>query len=373
MEIPDVPYVSGTPAAIVYTGGTTGLPKGAVLSNDAINIMVILQKYSNTRMDRGDKFLGFMPPFIAYGLVCGITNPLSLGMQISIIPKFDPEKFDRLIIKHKPNHAIGVPSYWESLANSRRLRNADLSFIKNAITGGDRIDKAAEEKINDFFLSHHCKHRLSKGYGMTEFSSTATYSVTDECNLPDSVGIPLFLNNVKIVKPETTEELSYNEIGEVCMTSPTMMLGYYGNEMETKQTMKKHDDGIVWVHTHDIGFMNEDGVLFIVDRMKRMIVRHDGFKVFPSKIESVLNTHPAVVECAVVGVSDTEHMQGQKPIAFVVLNEEAKPSSVITELIEKCEKGLPDYSQPADYQFITQIPLTLIGKVDYRALEKMAE
>ena len=369
-----VSYHPNMPAAIVYTGGTTGMPKGAVLSNDAINTHVVIQKHSNVRMERGHKFLGFMPPFIAYGLVCGITNPLCLGLKIIIIPKFDPEKFDQLIKKHKPNHAVGVPSHWESLVKSKKLEHTDLSFIVNAITGGDKIDASAEAEINKFFEAHGCKYHLSKGYGMTEFSSTATYTVTDECNFPGSVGIPTFLNNAKVVNPGTTEELPYNTQGEICMTSPTMMLGYYDNKAETNRIMMKHSDGLTWIHTQDIGYISEDGVLFIVDRMKRMIVRHDGFKVFPSKIETVITHNENVQECAVVGVNDPHYTQGQNPIAFVVMkpNCSIKQEDLVTSLKLQCEQNLPDYSQPVDLLFVQSLPLTLIGKVDYLSLEKEA-
>ena len=363
-------YRPNTPAAILHTGGTTGTPKGVVLSNDNFNTMVVFQKYARTRMQRGNSFLGIMPPFIAYGLVCGINNPLCLGLRIILIPKFDPQQFAALVVKHKPNHALGVPSYWESLAKSEGI--GDLSFLENAITGGDGITPSAEEAVNTFFKAHGCRHKLSKGYGMTELSSTATYSVCDACNPPESVGIPLFWNNVKIVEPGTQKELPYRQQGEICLTSPTMMLGYYRNEEETRRTLLTHDDGVTWIHSGDIGYMDEDGVLFLVGRSKRVIPRPDGHKVWPSQIESVLSEHPAVAACAVVGLHNPDGENGRIPTAFVVLKDGMAGSSALIDELDRMSKArLPERDVALAYHFIDALPLTPIGKVDYRALERM--
>ena len=368
------PYAKDAPAVIVHTGGTTGTPKGAIITDDNFNAMVVLQKYSRTRMERGHRFLDIMPPFIAYGLVCGISNPLNLGLQIIIIPKFNPAEFDKLILKHRPNHALGVPAYFESLTKSEHMRNADLSFIENFITGGDKIAPSTETLINDFLLAHHSKYKLHKGYGMTELSSTATYSVCDECNLPGSVGIPLFRNNIKIVNPGTQKELPYNELGEICMTSPTMVPGYYANEQATEETFITHGDGQRWIHTGDIGHMNGDGVLFIVDRMKRMIVRADGFKVYPSVIENTVTKHLAVAACAVVGAGEGAYSQGMVPKAFVVFKRDSgrQADEMLAEIKDLCRRELPEYAQPASYTVLDSLPLTPIGKIDYRALERLA-
>ncbi|MBR4911185.1 MAG: acyl--CoA ligase [Clostridia bacterium] len=363
-------YKKGTCCVIVHTGGTTGTPKGVMLSNDSLNIMVVLQKYSNTRMKRKQSFLDFMPPFIAYGLACGIHNPLNFGMTLDIVPKFDPSKFDKLIISKKPNHAIGVPSYWQQLANGR-VKN--LSFIQNAIAGGDRIDPTQEKLINNFFNGKGCKYKLSKGYGLTELASTATYTVCDNCNLPDSVGIPLFLNNMKIVDSNLDKEVTYNQEGEICISSPTMMLGYYNNESATNDVIKKDINGNKWFYTGDSGYINEDGLLFVVGRIKRMIVRYDGFKIFPSQIEDVLLKNKNVDYCCAVGIADKNHSQGQLPIVFVVKNGNESNDEVKSELFELCKKELPEYAQPIDFVSIDALPLTPIGKIDYRALEKQAE
>lgn len=373
-SIENIPaYAPNTPAVIIYTGGTTGVPKGALLSNDNLNAMAFFHIHSNTRMERTHKLLGIMPPFIAYGMVCGITDPLALGLEIIIIPKFDPKEFGKLMIKYRPNHALGVPSFWESFAKSPNMEKKDLSFIKNAITGGDKISSATEDFINNFFKTHNCKYRLAKGYGMTELSSAATYSVWDTCNLPGSVGIPLVRNIFKIVRPGTEEELKYNEMGEVCIYSPTIMLGYFENEEETAKTLKKHRDGKTWVHTQDIGYINEDGVVFIVDRMKRMIIRPDGHNVWPSQIESVITQHPSVETCAVVGVPNPEGKNGQIPTAFIVLKQDISGSDdLIRNIDELSKKRLPERDVALAYYFCDSLPLTPVGKVDFRALEQKA-
>lgn len=366
-------YKPDMPAAIVYTGGTTGTPKGAVISNDNFNTMVFYQMHSRTRMERGHRFLDIMPPFIAYGLVCGIANPLALGLEIVIIPKFVPEQFGDLIIKYKPQHVLGVPSFWEGLTASKRVKHADLSFLENVITGGDRIAPSSEKHINDFLASHGYKYKLSKGYGMTELSSTATYTVCDACNLPDSVGIPSFLNNVKIVEPGTQRELTYHQQGEIWMTSPLMILGYFDNERATKETFLADECGQRWIHTGDIGYMDEDGVLFIVDRMKRMIIRPDGHNVWPSQIESVITQHPSVAACAVVGKPNPDGANGQIPTAYIVLKEgDARTNALIQEIDTYSKEHLPERDVALAYYFLDNLPLTPVGKVDYRALEQLA-
>lgn len=156
------------------------------------------------------------------------------------------------------------------------------------------------------------------------------------------------------------------------MTGPNTMVGYYNNETETNNVIKKHDDGLMWVHSGDVGYIDEDGFVFIKDRIKRVIIRHDGFKVFPSLIEKTVDTNDNVVSNCAVGIADTSHSQGKLPIVFAVLSDSANAETVKAELFELCKKELPEYVQPVDFVFIDKMPLTSIGKVDYRELEKEA-
>lgn len=365
-------YEKDAPAAVIYTGGTTGISKGALLSNDSLTGMALQTIYDAPRLYEGERFLEIMPPFIAYGLVFGFFIPFCACLENTLIPVFEPKKFAELVLKHKPNHVVGVPAFFESLANSAEVGNQKLDFLMCAITGGDRLLGSTEDHINEFFKEHGCKYTILKGYGMTEIGSAATFTATDECNIPGSVGIPTHCTEVKVIDHETGEELGYNVQGELCMTGSTMMLGYYQNDTETNKVMRRHPDGKVWIHTGDIGYMTQDGVVYIVDRIKRMVIRPDGHNVWPSQIEEVVIQHPAVKECVVVGMPNPKNKNGKIPTAFIVVNEGFKAGdALIWELDQFSKEHLPERDVAMAYRFADKLPLTLVGKVDYRTLENM--
>ena len=357
-------------AAIVYTSGTTEIPKGAVLSNKNIVALTRQNMLSDFGWDRNDRFLEIMPPFIAYGLLCGIVIPVCIGMTVVIIPKFEASAFADLIIKEKPNHIMGVPSMMEDLTTDPRLQKFDLGFLKTMIVGGDKISVESEKKINTFLKNHNSSINLIKGYGMTEMSSNAVFTKNLECNLPGSVGVPLVGNNIKIID-EMGMECPYNTQGEICLTGPTLIREYFKNPEYTSAVFKT-ENGERWIHTGDIGYLNPDGILFVEGRIKRMIIRHDGFKVIPRLIEDTICEHRLVKNCAVTGIDDKSYGQGQLPIAWIVLNNEiAESKNVINELYDLCREKLPEYEQPADIIIIDEIPLTPIGKTNFKDLEKM--
>ena len=368
----DTEYERNLPVVIVHTGGTTGRPKGVLLTNENLNASAVQCQISGLDFQRNHTWLNIMPPFIAYGVGNGLHLPLIVGMEVILIPQFDPKKFDELLLKHKPNHLTGVPSHYGNILNSPKMKNQDLSFVIEPIVGGDSMNIELENQTNHFFGTHNGKCRIVKGYGMTEVSAAVSVCATKACNKIGSVGIPFTHTTISIFDPETNEELPYNQQGEVCMTGPNTMLGYYENPEATSEIVIRHKDGLDWVHSGDIGYMTEEGMLFIVDRIKRMIVRHDGFKVFPSVIEKSIASHEAVQSCCVVGIPDKEHSQGKLPAAYVVLAPEfsGQKSDVRQQLAALCQKELPEYAQPVDYVFRDSLPLTSIGKVDYRALEE---
>lgn len=364
-------YEKNYPAAIIYTGGTTGVSKGAILSNDCFTAMAAEAYYDAPTLFTGERFLEIMPPFIAYGLIFGHFIPFCAGLENCLVPVFVPEKFADYVLKYKPNHVIGVPTFFESLANNKKISKKDLSFLTSCITGGDKLLVATERHINAIYKDRGCKNAIMKGYGMTEMGSAATFTVNENCNIEGSVGIPSQYNIVKVIDPNTGEELKYNEQGELCMTGPTMMLGYFNNEKETKNVMRKHADGLTWIHTGDIGYVTEDGIVYIVDRIKRMIIRPDGHNVWPSLIENVIVKHAAVSDCAVVGLPNNEYENGKIPTAFIVLKEGILPSdALISEIDAISKKHLPERDVALAYHFVEALPLTLLGKIDYRALEK---
>lgn len=359
------------PAGIIYTSGTTGVPKGAILSNKNLISMVYQNTCADMGWEKNDRFLGIMPPFIAYGLVCGFTLPLCLGMRVTIIPKFEVEQFDSYIMKHKPHHIMGVPSYIERLTHCERLQKADLSFLKTVIVGGDKMNPETETDVNEFLKAHHSNCRVIKGYGLTEMSSNAVFPRCAECNKIGSVGTPLVRNNIKIIDPETDRELGYNEVGEICLTGPTLIDGYWDNEEENKKVFKI-ENGIRWIHTGDRGYIDEDGVVFFNDRVKRIIVRSDGHNVWPSDSEKIIEKHPCIENCCVVGVKDKDAGQGEIVTAFIVIRggSTKPPEQIIEELKAECLKNLPARDVPLQYCVRAELPLSGVGKVDYRALEK---
>ena len=365
------PYEKDYPAAIIYTGGTTGISKGALLSNDCFTAMAAEAYYDAPTLFTGKRFLEIMPPFIAYGLIFGHFIPFCAGLESCLIPVFNPKKFADYLLKYKANHVIGVPSFFETLIKSKRVQKRDLSFLTTCITGGDKMLVETERQINDFLKNHGCKNSVMKGYGMTEMGSAATFTVSDDSNIEGSVGITSQHNNVKVINPETGDELKYNEPGELCLTGPTMMLGYHNNEKETQNVMKKAKDGTVWIHTGDIGYITEDGIIFIVDRIKRMIIRPDGHNVWPSMIENVISKHPSVEDCVVVGLTNPKESNGKIPTAFVVVKENYIADDKLKEELDLfSKKHLPERDVAMAYHFCDTLPLTLLGKVDYRALEK---
>ena len=365
------PFDPAHACVVVHTGGTTGSPKGVMLSDSNFN--AIAQQFAafDQLICRGQKLMNIMPPFIAYGYACGVHLPLSLGLTVLIVPNLDPAKLGSLVLKHKPEHMFGVPSHYQQMAADPKLKDADLSFIRNYAAGGDSIAQGAEQTVNDFLAAHGVQHAMAKGYGMTEVSSAAT-AAAGHNNKPGSVGIPLVNTLVSVFDPGTDHELPIGQRGELCISGPTLMLGYYGMPEETANLLRRHSDGRVWAHTGDLGYMDEQGFVYVESRIKRIIIRHDGFKVFPSMIENVISRHPAVQQCSVVGCADKEHVQGRLPFVYLVLEPSAvaKKKQIIRELREMCAEGLPEYVQPIAYKFISSMPMTPIGKVDYRRLEE---
>ena len=364
------PYDPDHACVVVHTGGTTGSPKGVMLTDDCFNgIALQFQAYPKL-FHRGQKLMNVMPPFIAYGFACGIHLPLVLGFTVIIIPNLDPAKLGSLVLKHKPEHMFGVPTHYQQLAADPKLRDKDLSFIINYAAGGDSLSRGAEQTVNDFLAAHGARYPIAKGYGMTEVSSAATVAAGLD-NKPGSVGIPMVNTIIAAFEPGTDQELPIGQRGELCISGPCLMKGYYNKPEETAILLRRHPDGRVWAHTGDMGYLDEDGFVYLDSRIKRMIIRHDGFKVFPAMIENVVSRHPAVHQCSVVGCADKDHTQGRLPFVYIVLKSDttAKKKQVIRELERMCAEELPEYVQPVAYKFISSMPMTPVGKVDYRQLE----
>ena len=368
VTLSDIPkYAEEKDAIMVRTGGTTGKPKIVVLSNKNLNEMVNQHFLGEYNFNKKDLFLNFLPPFIAYG-ICGATHmPLVLGLENILIPKFDAKDFPKLMKKYKPNVVFGGPILYEKMMNSKKTKNVDLSSLRVPVSGGDTMNIELENKINKYFEDNNCYHTIGQGYGMTEVSSSACYS-KESSYVEGSVGIPLINNSISIFDTDTMEEKMINEEGEVCIKTNTMMSGYFNNEIENNNVIKIHEDGSTWVHTGDIGKMNSNGNLFVIGRMKRMIVSN-GSKIFPISIESIICKNPYVESCVVVGA---EHKTLRHvPVAHIVLNDNnIDKEKLIDELNFEIKKELPDYYLPFIYVFRRNMPLTSIDKIDYKMLEQ---
>lgn len=365
----DAPYVGDALVAITYTGGTTGRPKGVMMTNDSMNAVGMNFIYSAVFHEDGDRFLGIIPIFAAYGLVCGVHMPLCMRMTLVPVPRFIPSEIGRLVKMFRPQHLISTPVFIELLIGSREVQNLDMSFLYTLASGGDSMNEGLERKLNKFRKKHNMKYPLAQGYGMSELSAAASFCVNDVYKA-GSVGIPSLNVTVGIFDPETGEELDYHQSGEVCVTGPSMMKGYFNNPEETAYVMRTHADGKVWIHSGDLGYMDEDGFLYIKGRIKRMITRFDGHKVFPINLESLITDRANVRNCAVIGINDVSHSQGQYPLALIELMPGVDAEKECAEIFAFCEENVEERGKPVAVLAVDKLPLTGMGKIDYRTLEK---
>lgn len=359
------------PVAMIYTSGTTGKAKAVMLTNRMLNALVMQYQRAGISIRRGDVFMDSIPQFVAFGLVFAMHMPLCLGLINTII--LDPTSMNagKYFAKYKPNYFVNGIAGIESIINNRKVKKMSLNFIKVLAAGGEAIPTTLEERTNEFLRAHHSDAKLCIGYGMTEVGSTVVTS-NPGVNRIGTVGIPLPGTIIKIVEPETTNELTYDKDGEICFHAPTMMLGYYKQEEETNKIIKRHEDGMLWVHSGDIGHISEDGFLSVVGRIKRIIsVCMDGIyhKVFPKLIEEVLEKEAGVETIAVVGRAKEgiEH----ELIAFVVKNSDATWEKLENQMRQTATKKLEAWEQPKEYRLIETLPRTAAGKMDYRKLEEM--
>lgn len=355
------------PAVILHSGGTTGKPKGIILSNGNFNALTEQAKIVFSDVEPGDRVLGIMPIFHGFGLGVSTIGPFILGCELVMVPQFNAKKFDKLLDKYKPNVIFGVPTLYEALASTKN-DYLDLSDLKYAISGGDSLSSSLIKRVNHYLKEHNAKIKISQGYGMTESLAAVALSY-GKAYREDSIGIPFPGNYIKIVTPETQEEVPYGEDGEICIAGPTVMLGYLDNEKETNEMLQIHKDGMVWLHTGDIGMMNSDGILYYKQRLKRLIIS-SGYNIYPSHVEEVIEGHPSVLNCSVIGIPHPYKVE--VPKAFIVLKNDYNPLTVKASIKEYCKKNLASYAIPKEFEFRKSLPKTLIGKVDFKKLREEA-
>ena len=359
-------YGKNTPCVILHSGGTSGKSKNVVIQNRAFVFAAKAEGDCLVRLNSGDSALAIMPNFHGFGLSVTMHTPLALGCSTILIPKFDAKRFDTLFKKTRPTCVLGVPTLFEALSNSNNEKNLDLSFLKYVISGGDLLPKNLEDKINKYLHDHNSRAKITQGYGLSEALACVTLA-HDHVTKSGSVGVPLAGNHVKIIDPSTRKTVPYGEVGEIVIHSKALMMGYLNEESETNDALQVHDDGHIWLHTGDLGYMDEEGFLFYKGRIKRMIIS-SGYNVYPSHIEEVLESHPSVLQCTVVGVP---HPYKQEvPKAFVVLKDGFQGLFIKTELKEYCKKHLAKYMVPSDIIIRKKLPKTKLGKVDFNKLKE---
>ena len=356
-----------TPAVILHSGGTTGTPKGIVLSNGNFNAAVEQVHTVLKDITSEDSVLAIMPIFHGFGLSVSINDVLSFGAKVVLIPTFKASEFYKLLTKYKPSVLVGVPTLFEALTNNEHMKDVNLSHIKYVVSGGDTLNKLRITKINEFLHEHGANANVLQGYGMTE-AVAAVCLDQKYASRPGTIGIPFPGNYLKVVKPGTDEEVGIDEDGELCICGPTVMLGYYNNEKETNEALHIHKDGNVWLHSGDIASMDKDGYITYKQRLKRMIVT-SGYNVYPSQIEEVIERHEAVIDCSVIGIPHPYKVEVAK--AYIALKAGYKDTPKLREeLTELCKKNLAAYSIPKEFEFRKSLPKTMIGKVDFRKLQQ---
>ncbi len=358
--------------AILYSGGTTGTTKGIMLSNLNFNALALQTiAASGFTMDEISdmKMLSVMPVFHGFGLGIGIHTPLIAGGTCILIPQFNVKIYAETLVKQKPNLIPGVPTLFEALLRAENLEGVDLSFLKGIFSGGDSLSPELKKKVDAFLKEHGCSEQIREGYGTTECVTASCLTPKDYAR-QGSIGVPFPDTFYKIVEPGTTNEVEPNIEGEICISGPSVMLGYMDNPEETRQTLRRHYDGRIWLHTGDLGHMDQDGFVYFRQRIKRMIVT-SGYNVYPSQLENIIDGHEKVLMSCVIGVKDPYRVQRVK--AYVVPMPGIEPTEELKkELLDYCSGRIAKYAMPREIEFRKELPKTLVGKVAYRVLEEEA-
>ena len=352
-------------AVILHSGGTTGIPKSIVLANRSFTGMNEQSKVNFHLLVPGDSVLSVLPMFHCFGLVVCMYVPICLGVSCILIPQFDAKRFDKVLSKYKPVVITGVPTLYEAIIKNEHMKNVDFSQVKYVICGGDSIPEQKNKEINDFLKSHGSPEVLQQGYGMTETTGPVCFGSMGSNKL-GGVGAPMVCNVVRILDPETNEEKKPNEVGEICISSFVVMKGYLNNEEDTNKVLQLYKDNRKYIHTGDLGYIDEDGVVFFVQRMKRIIIS-SGYNVYPQYIENVLRENKYIKDACVVGVPHPYKQEVAK--AFIILKDGVEESyTVKKEIMDYAKKNLSHYMIPREYIYKKQFPKTKYMKTDYSKL-----
>lgn len=354
-------------SVILHSGGTTGTPKDIMLSNYNFNAFGIQAVLTLRDVSAGDKILAILPIFHGFGLGVCVHVSFCFGTCSVLIPQFDAKKFAGILKKHKPTMIFGVPTLYDALLKSKGTDKIDFSFLKYAVSGGDTLPEKLEASVNEFLASHNSKIKICEGYGMTEGLAALSLSVGDNYK-SRTIGKPLIGTHMCIVEPGTTNVLPAGEDGELCVSGPTVMIGYRNNPEETENTLRTHADGRVWLHTGDMAAIDSEGFVHYKLRIKRMMIT-SGFNVYPTQIESVVEELDFVDKCVVVSIPHQYKKEVAK--AYIVLKNGTEKSAETKEIIRAhCKKKLMHYSVPYKYEFVDLLPKTAYNKIDFMKLQR---
>lgn len=353
-------------AIIMYSGGTTGAPKGIMLSNLNFNALGLQATTVIRQAQPGATILSILPIFHCFGLGVCIHTPFCKGMGCILIPAFSHKQFADIIRKNEPNFIAGVPTLFEALVNTK-LKGDDLKSVTAVISGGDSLTSTLRDKLNNYLSAHGSKAKVRVGFGLTEGCGATCLS--PENSFKDGIiGAPFPDVYFKIVRVGTHDKADVGEEGEICISGPLVMMGYLNDDAETAQALRVHKDGRIWLHTGDMGKLEDDGFIYFVQRLKRIIIS-SGYNIYPTYLESVINSHEAVLTSTVIGVDHP--YKGQVPKAFVVLKPGYKGNKKIEkEIRDLLGRHVPIYALPVDYEFRDKLPTTLVGKVAFKKLEE---
>ena len=365
-SLPVISYEKGRVSAIFYSGGSTGKPKGICLSDYNLNSLAIQTASGVGHRIPGTKFLSAMPLFHGFGLGVGIHTFMNCGAQCILVPQFTLDAYVKTLLKEKTNMLAIVPSMLEAFLHTDAFDGKDLSFLMGIFCGADSAPSNLQERMNAFLKAHNCNEVVREGYGLTETVTCCALNPIENVKI-GSVGLPLGETKVRIVKPGTFEDVPTGENGELIINGPSVMLGYLDEPEETAKTLRKDKDGSIWLFTGDMCNMDEDGYVYFVQRIKRMIITN-GYNVYPTQVEAVIRECDEVDNVCVVGVKDK--LSGQRVVACVVLKEDADKKSAKENIMNKCREKIEAFAVPSKIEFIDEIPLTKMGKTNFTQLEK---
>ena len=381
---PKAPYIRpigpDDPAVYLHSGGTTGAPKIAVITSTNMNLPAMLgpqiirvpDPFTDKEHFPEITMVAILPLFHGFGICMCMHCMIACAINMLLVPVFRPDELAKIIRKEKPQLIAAVPTLYEGMMKSEKLRKMKLDFLVACFSGGDTLPMDLKNRFEEFIHARGANISLREGYGLTETLTVCAVNPEKDCR-SGSVGLPLPGIDMQIVRTGTDEEVPIGEKGEICISGPTVMKGYLNDPEATDMAIHVHADGKRWIHSGDLGHRDEDGYFYFDQRIKR-IIKVSGVPVFPTQIEKTLSKVEEVEASCAVAIPHPYRLHVVK--AYIVLKDrsasEEKKEMVRQKMEEICKTDLIPYARPVEYEFREDLPKTKIGKIDYRALEQEA-